>query len=72
MKEILKEAEEYSNMSMSRMSYTDKVKASMLGKKIVLTINEFYKKSKDPQLMEVMKLVTAKKKKIEKRLQISI
>ncbi len=72
MKEILEEAEEYNKMSMSRMSYTDKVKASRLGKKIVLAINEFYKKTKDPELMEMMKLVTVKKRKIDKKLHITI
>lgn len=72
MEEIIEEAEQYQKMSMARMSYTDKVKASMLGKKIVLKINEFYKKNHDPKLMEIMKLVTVKKIKIEKRLQLSI
>lgn len=72
MNEILQEAEQYNKMSMARMSYTDKVMASRLGKKLVLAINEFYKKSKDPELMEVMKLVTVKKRKIDKKLHISI
>lgn len=72
MEEILQEAEQYNKMSMARMSYTDKVKASMQGKELVLSINEVYKKTNDPELMEVMKLVTIKKKKIDKKLRISI
>lgn len=68
MTSIIEQAYEYNKMSMSHLSTSDRVKASRLGKKIVLAINEVYKKTQDPELMQIMKLVTDKKRKIEKRL----
>ena len=68
MTELLARAEAYERLKMSHMSTSDRVKASREGKEIVLGINEFYKKTKDSALMEWMKRVTVKKKKIEKRL----
>ena len=50
------------------MSTSDRVEASREAKALILSINEIYKKTKDPSLMDVMKDVTVKKKKIEKRL----
>jgi hypothetical protein len=55
-------------MKMSNMSTSDRVKASRKGKSIILGLNEFYKESKDEKIMDVMKRVTEKKQKIEKRL----
>ena len=66
--QLINEAYDFNAMKMSHMSTSDRVKASRLGKRIVLSINEFYKKTKDPKLMEIMKMVTEKKRKIEKRL----
>lgn len=68
MTELLERAEAYERLKMSHMSTSDRVKASREGKEIVLGINEFYKKTKDSALMDWMKRVTVKKKKIEKRL----
>lgn len=42
--------------------------ASREAKRLILALNEIYKKSKDTKLMDIMKLLTAKKRKIEKRL----
>lgn len=50
------------------MSTSDRVEASREAKSLILSINEIYKKTKDSKLMEVMKNITAKKRKIEKRL----
>ncbi|PQJ16619.1 hypothetical protein [Aureicoccus marinus] len=68
MTELLERAEAYERLKMSHMSTSDRVKASREGKEIVLGINEIYKKTKDGSLMDWMKRVTVKKKKIEKRL----
>jgi len=65
---LLKEAQQFENMKMSHMSTSDRVVASRKAKALILGINEFYKKSKDKKLMDVMKRVTEKKRKIEKRL----
>ncbi|MCK8521315.1 hypothetical protein M0D21_07045 [Aquimarina sp. D1M17] len=65
---LLQKAIEFEKRSMSNMTTSDRVLASREAKKIILKINEIYKKTKDPYLMEVMKLVTVKKRKIDKRL----
>lgn len=66
--EIFKKAEQFENMKMSHMSTSDRVQASREAKKLILSINEIYKKTKDAKLMGLMKRLTAKKQKIEKRL----
>ena len=68
METLLIEAEEFENMKMSHMSTSDRVEASRKAKSIILGLNEFYKESKDDKIMDVMKRVTEKKRKIEKRL----
>lgn len=66
--ELLEKAQEFVSRKMSNMSTSDRVEASREAKTLILSINEIYKETKDPELMEVMKAVTVKKKKIEKRL----
>ena len=56
--DLLQQAEVYENRTMSHMSTSDRVAASREGNK----------KTKDSHLMEVMKRLTVKKKKIEKRI----
>ena len=66
--DLLKQAEEFENRKMSRMSTSDRVAASREAKKLILSINEIYKKNRDAALMALMKRLTLKKRKIEKRL----
>ncbi len=66
--DILKEALVFENSKMSHMSTSDRVVASREAKRLILAINEIYKQTNDAELMEVMKRLTAKKKKIEVRL----
>ncbi|PRX57173.1 hypothetical protein [Flagellimonas meridianipacifica] len=66
--DLLLRAEEFEKRPMSHMSTSDRVKASREAKDLVLSINEIYKKTKDSKLMEAMKRITIKKKKIDKRL----
>ncbi|GAA3515091.1 hypothetical protein GCM10022393_31310 [Aquimarina addita] len=66
--DILKEATLFENAKMSHMSTSDRVVASREAKRLILAINEIYKKTKDTSLMDVMKRLTAKKKRIEIRL----
>ena len=68
METLLIEAQEFEDMKMSNMSTSDRVKASRKGKSIIVGLNEFYKETKDEKIMDVMKRVTEKKQKIEKRL----
>ena len=47
---------------------SERIEASREVKALILGVNEIYKTSKDPQLMDLMKRLTAIKQKIEKRL----
>ena len=66
--ELINQALEFEKSKMRNMSTSDRVVASREAKRLILALNEIYKKSKDTKLMDIMKLLTAKKKKIEKRL----
>ncbi|WP_340199976.1 hypothetical protein [Ascidiimonas sp. W6] len=65
---LIERALEFEGRKMRNMSTSDRVEASREAKALILELNEVYKESKDPYLMEVMKLLTAKKRTIEKRL----
>ena len=66
--DILQEAAEFEKAKMSHMTTSDRVTASREAKRLILTINEIYKETKDATLMDVMKRLTAKKKRIDIRL----
>ena len=66
--DILKEALAFENAKMSHMSTSDRVEASREAKRLILSINEIHKETKDPHLMDIMKRLTAKKKRIDIRL----
>ena len=68
MKELLERAQAFEDRKMSRMTTSDRVKASREAKELILAINQFYKENRDTSLMDLMKRLTSKKKKIEKRL----
>ncbi len=65
---IIKNASDFEKRSIGKMTLSDRISASREAKAIVLSINEFYKKTKDPSLMTIMKLITRKKQKIDERL----
>ena len=67
-KQLSLEVEAFVSMKMSHMATSDRVVASRKAKELVLAINEIYKKTKDSKLMDAMKSITIKKRKIEKRL----
>lgn len=66
--EIIEEAKAFEVAKMSNMSTSDRVSASREAKRLILGLNEIYKETKDSELMDLMKRLTAKKKKIEVRL----
>ena len=66
--ELINQAIEFEKAKMTHMSTSDRVAASREAKRLILAINEIYKKTKDSKLMDIMKILTAKKRKIEKRL----
>lgn len=66
--ELIEKALEFESRTMSNMTTSDRVSASREAKSLILSINQVYKETKDPELMDIMKRLTAKKQKIEKRL----
>ncbi|SFU75134.1 hypothetical protein SAMN05216480_11936 [Pustulibacterium marinum] len=68
LKSLLQDAHNFEASKMTNMTTSDRVEASREAKRLILGINEFYKETKDPDLMDVMKQLTDKKKKIEVRL----
>lgn len=65
---ILQEAAVFEKAKMSNMSTSDRVTASREAKRLVLAINLIYKQTKEATLMDVMKRLTLKKKRIDIRL----
>ena len=65
---LFDKAQDFLNRKMSHMSTSDRVKASREAKALVLGLNEIYKQNKDASIMDLMKTITVKKRKIEKRL----
>lgn len=65
---ILEEAKAFEIAKMSNMTTSDRVTASREAKRLILGINELYKETQEPELMDLMKRLTEKKKKIEVRL----
>jgi hypothetical protein len=66
--DVINEAIEFEKSKMSNMSTSDRVAATREAKRLILALNELFKESKDNEIMEIMKGLTAKKKKIEIRL----
>lgn len=66
--DVLLKASAFEKRKMSHMTTSDRVMASREAKELVLAINEIYKKTKDSKLMDIMKRITEKKRKIDKRL----
>jgi len=66
--DLINEAIEFEKSKMSNMSTSDRVAATREAKRLILALNEIYKKSQDTKIMDLMKCLTAKKKKIEIRL----
>ncbi|CAM1344596.1 hypothetical protein [Tenacibaculum amylolyticum] len=66
--DLINQALEFEKAKMSHMSTSDRVVASREAKRLILAINEIYKQTKDVKLMDIMKRLTVKKKKIEVRL----
>ena len=65
---ILEEAKAFEVAKMSNMTTSDRVSAAREAKRLILGINEIYKETQDPELMDIMKRLTEKKKRIEIRL----
>ncbi|WAC03128.1 hypothetical protein N7U66_05785 [Lacinutrix neustonica] len=66
--DILKKALEFEEAGTTFITTNERIIASRQVKELILGLNEIYKETKNPELMDVMKRLTAMKQKIEKRL----
>ena len=65
---ILDSAHEFEINKDTFKTRNEKIIASRKAKELILGINQIYKESKDPTLMDLMKRLTIIKQKLEKRL----
>ena len=66
--ELINRALEFEQRKMRSLSTSDRVKISREAKELILDLNQVYKEKKDQQIMDIMKRLTAIKRKVEKRL----
>lgn len=66
--DIVKEALEFEQQKLVLRTTSDRILVARKVKSLILGINEIYKQTKDDSLMELMKRLTAIKRKVEKRL----
>ena len=66
--DIIQEAIAFENAKMNNMTTSERVEASREAKRLILEINDIYKQTKEATLMDVMKRLTVKKKRIDIRL----
>jgi hypothetical protein len=70
--ELVQNALEFEQRKMILKTTNDRILASREVKSLILGINEVYKKTKNPELMDLMKRLTVIKQKIEKRLKLRL
>ena len=66
--DIINEALEFEQTKFKSLSTSDRIEISRKAKSLILGLNEIYKTKKDAKIMEIMKRLTAIKRKVEKRL----
>lgn len=66
--DILEKALDFENRKRQSLSTSDRVKISREAKSLILELNQIYKEKKDEKIMDLMKRLTAIKRKVEKRL----
>jgi len=66
--DVVKQAEAFEKKTLTFKTTSERIEASREVKALILGVNEIYKTSKDPALMDLMKRLTIIKQKIEKRL----
>ena len=66
--ELIEKALEYEKRKMRFPTTSDRIMAAREAKELILSLNEVFKKNKDPNIMDIMKRLTVIKQRIEKRL----
>jgi len=70
--DLIDRALEFEQRKMRSLSTSDRVKLSREAKALILDLNQIYKEKKDEQIMDIMKRLTAIKRKVEKRLKMRV
>ena len=63
--DIFERARQFENRKWSGLTTSDRIEASREAKELILSLNELYKKTNDSALMDLMKRLTALKKKTQ-------
>ncbi|MEQ8418574.1 MAG: hypothetical protein RIB64_01115 [Arenibacter algicola] len=66
--DLINEALEFEQRKLKSLSTNDRIEISRKAKALILGLNEIYKSKKDDKIMDIMKRLTAIKRKVEKRL----
>ncbi|AUS06362.1 hypothetical protein [Pseudotamlana carrageenivorans] len=66
--EIIDRALEFEQRKHTFKTTSERIESSREVKDLILSLNTIYKEQKDPEIMDLMKRLTAIKQKIEKRL----
>jgi hypothetical protein len=66
--DIINRALEFEQRRMRSLTTSDRIEISREAKTLILGLNEIYKIKKDQKIMDIMKRLTAIKRKVEKRL----
>ncbi|MCH4553530.1 MULTISPECIES: hypothetical protein [Aestuariibaculum] len=64
----IEQALAFEQTSLKSLSTNDRIKLSRQAKALILDLNQIYKAKKDQSIMDLMKRLTAIKRKVEKRL----
>jgi hypothetical protein len=70
--EIISKALEFEQRKIQLKSTNDRILVSREVKELILSLNEIYKQNKDAKIMDLMKRLTAIKRKAESRLKIKL
>ena len=66
--DIINEALEFEQIKLKSLTTSDRIEISRKAKALILGLNEIYKRKKDEHIIDIMKRLTAIKRKVEKRL----
>jgi hypothetical protein len=69
---IIEQALEFEKRKLSLRSKDDRIIASREAKSLILNLNEIYKTNQDQSIMDLMKRLTAIKRKVESRLKMHV
>ena len=66
--DLMERALEFEQRKQTFITTSDRIEASREVKALILDLNQVYKETKEPEIMDLMKRLTVIKQKIEKRL----